>query len=190
MKMNKCNFIKILLGLALLLTVNCALLTSSVSAHILLTDGSIGAVVHISPEDDPIVGQNADFFFEFKDKTNSFNPQNCDCRYHVLLNEKKIASGNLFGGDVEPSLDNASFSLVFPEKGIYTLLINGKPFTPGEFDEFTLKETVRIERTPESPSETKIKTNFFTTHYLFLKVFGVGLVIFLVLLFIKIIKNR
>lgn len=159
-----------------------------VYAHILLTDGSIGAVVHISPDDDPIVGENADFFFEFKDKDNKFQPQNCDCQYEIKNGDNIIASGDLFASATNPSLENASFSLVFPEKGIYHLSVIGKPKNSGDFNQFNLTDSIRIERTSESKS-TNNEENFFTSHYLHFFVFGAGIGIFLILLSFKIRKN-
>lgn len=159
-----------------------------VYAHILLTDGSIGAVVHISPDDDPIVGENADFFFEFKDKDNRFLPQNCDCRYEIKNGDQVIASGDLFASATNPSLENASFSLVFPERGIYNISITGTPKNSDEFNQFQLTDSIRIERTTQSNSNTQ-NDNFFISHYLHFFVFGTGIGIFLILLYFKIGKK-
>lgn len=159
-----------------------------VYAHILLTDGSIGAVVHISPDDDPIVGENADFFFEFKDKDNKFQPQNCDCQYEIKSGNRIVASGDLFASATNPSLENASFSLIFPERGIYNLSITGTPKNSGDFNKFKLTDSIRIERTSQSKSTTQAD-NFFTSHYLHFFVFGAGIGIFLILLSFKIRKN-
>jgi hypothetical protein len=166
-----------------------SLFTSPIYAHILLTDGSIGAVVHINPEDDPIVGENADFFFEFKDKENRFSPQNCDCQYQISLGDKQIAQGDLFGSSTNASLDQASFSVIFPEKGLYTIVISGKPKSPNSFTEFSLKDSVRIERTSGASPNKAFDSNFLTDHNLHYLVFGVGVAIFLGLLFVKTSKK-
>lgn len=180
---NKINF-KIVL---IFFLVGCclSLFTTPIYAHILLTDGSIGAVVHINPEDDPIIGENADFFFEFKDKENKFSPQNCDCQYQISLGDKQIAQGDLFGSNTNASLDQASFSVIFPEKGLYTIIISGKPKSPNSFTEFNLKDSVRIERTSGALSNKAVGSDFLTDHNLHYLVFGVGVVIFLGLLFFK-----
>lgn len=52
------------------------ILPTIASAHVLKTDGSIGAVVHIDPDDDPIIGKSANFFLEFKDTKNKFQLAN------------------------------------------------------------------------------------------------------------------
>jgi hypothetical protein len=42
------------------------------SAHVLLSNNTVGGVLHIDPEDDPIAGQPAKFYIELKDKQNQF----------------------------------------------------------------------------------------------------------------------
>ncbi len=44
------------------------LLPSPAAAHILASDQVIGAVLHIDPNDNPIVNKVSGFFLEFKDK--------------------------------------------------------------------------------------------------------------------------
>ena len=63
--------------------------TVNVQAHILKTDGSIGAVLHIDPDDDPIARQSSYFFFEFKDKQNIFKLENCDCKITIFEQGKQ-----------------------------------------------------------------------------------------------------
>jgi hypothetical protein len=159
---------------------------SPVFAHVLLTDKSIGAVVHINPDDDPIAGQSSDFFFEFKDKDNRFDPRACDCKYQIKQGDKIISQGDLFSGGNDPSLENASFNVIFPEVGIYSLTLTGNPINPGQFSNFVLTDSIRVERSSTVNSSTSTQsTNFFTDHWIHFVVFGIGLVIFLVLLFFK-----
>ncbi len=118
----------------------------SVQAHVLKSDGSIGAVLHVSPEDDPIARQLTSFFFELKDKNGQFQPGNCDCKGDILQNGKIIYSAPLFQNNSSPSLDNASFSFTFPEKDIYQVQVSGKPTTTGTFQPFNLVWDVRVAR--------------------------------------------
>jgi len=125
------------------------LFATSISAHVLKTDGSVGAVIHVSPEDDPIARESTDFFFELKDKTGKFKPENCDCRGIILQSGKEIYSEALFQ-DANPSLENASFSFTFPEKNVYKVRVSGKPTTPGAFEPFTLSWDIRVARESET----------------------------------------
>lgn len=177
-------FKRILLVL-LLITAYCSLLTFPVSAHVLETDGSIGAVIHIDPEDDPIVGEQASFFFEFKDKEGKFNGTNCDCVAVISKNGQELFRGSIYGNTDQPSLENSSLFFTFPERGVYSLEIIGKPLTPGAFQEFHLKDELRVERLPGAQPAEEKSGNFFIDHKLHLVVFGVGLAIFLVMLFYK-----
>ena len=72
------------LTLFILFIVLSSLFPSITQAHILITDEGIGAVVHINPDDDPIVDSLTSFFFEFKDQKNKFQPKLCDCRVVIL----------------------------------------------------------------------------------------------------------
>src|SRR5689334_16513316 len=81
-------------------------LPQKVSAHILKYDGSIGAVLHVNPDDDPIAGETTGFFFEFKDKKNKFLPENCDCLVRVTKEGSEIYSQDLFKDNPNPSLTN------------------------------------------------------------------------------------
>lgn len=136
--------------LFVLLISNFYLLTS-VSAHTLSTDSSIGAVLHIDPEDDPIAGEQAYFFYEIKDTQNKFKPEDCDCKVRIEKLGQTIFETDLFSGVSNPSLDNASFNYIFPEKNIYKVILDGKPKTPDAFQPFTITTDFRVERENTKP---------------------------------------
>lgn len=140
--------------LPVFLTFNLLLFTfpSPVSAHVLKSDGNIGAVLHIDPDDDPIVGSPAGFFFEFKDKQNRFTPQNCDCTFSVTEDGKQLFSRPLFQNSQNPSLENSSVFFTFPERNVYQVKVSGTPNTPGAFQSFTLTYDVRVAR--EAPNQS------------------------------------
>lgn len=119
---------------------------SGVSAHVLESSGSVGAVMHISPDDDPVAGSRSDFFFEFKDKKNKFDPKNCNCTVAIIENGKEIFNESLFSNSESPSLDNASFSFTFPQRDVYEVRVIGKPSVGNSFDSFTLTYNIRVER--------------------------------------------
>lgn len=160
------------------------LLPAKTFAHVLETDGPIGAVIHIEPEDDPIVGQQASFFFEFKDKTGKFNGTNCDCQAIISKDGKELFKGSIYTNTDKPSLDNSSLFFIFPEKGIYTLTITGTPLEEGAFQSFILKEEIRVERT-NSQSSTNQTSDFFGWHIIHFVVFAGGMIIILILLLVK-----
>lgn len=129
-------------------------------AHVLKSDGSVGAILHVSPDDDPIAGVSTDFFFELKDKEGKFTPENCDCSAIVFQNGKEIYSQPLFQNTAKPSLDDASFSYVLPQKDIYSVQIVGKPLSNGSFQPFALAWDIRVARdgAPDAPAQNTSNT--------------------------------
>ena len=122
------------------------------SAHVLLIDGSIGAVLHIDPEDDPIAGQQSAFFFEFKDKQGKFKPEQCDCTFSILRHDSVIFSQSLFQNNTNPSLQDASIFFTFPQRDVYQVKVTGTPTTPQAFQPFTLIYDVRVSRITQDTS--------------------------------------
>lgn len=142
--------LKLLLLIILLLFV----FPNSVDAHTLKANSTVGAVMHISPEDDPIAGEESGFFFEFKDTENKFKPEECECIISVYQGDIELISQPLFANNPNPSLTNASFFYTFPGRDVYKIKITGKPKTPGAFNEFSLEYDQRVERVSENPQNT------------------------------------
>jgi hypothetical protein len=160
----------------------------SVLAHVLQTDGSIGAVLHLEPEDDPIIGQPAQFFFEFKDKDHKFSPKECECFVFVLQDGKEIYRQPLF----DPVTLDTSFSYTFVQKGVYTIKVVGKPIVAHAFQPFSLTYDRRVTReSPDSVDPTttasslKDPRNWFLQHIVY--VLGGG--ILLLLLFLMVLRT-
>ncbi|MGI8419015.1 MAG: hypothetical protein ACR2LN_00040 [Candidatus Levyibacteriota bacterium] len=154
-----------------------------VFAHFLATDKSIGAVLYVDPNDEPIAGSQASFFFEFKDKENKFDPQNCDCTFLIKENGNKIYSQPLFQNSDKASLSNAHVVYTFPQKDIYQVQVIGKPNPPNEFAPFTLSWDFRIDQ-EANPKSNQSNSNFNTNFLRYLLIFGVATVI-IVAFFIK-----
>ncbi len=165
---NKFDLIFLLIGIIFFL------FPKDVFAHILQTDGTIGAVLHIDPEDDPIVGKPATFYFEFKDKIGRFIPDKCDCTVSIINSGKSIYTQSLFQSNTSPDLSNASFSYTFPKKGVYILRITGKPYTPNAFQTFSLSYDLRISREETNLLQGKSGINWFSDHLNHVIVFGVA----------------
>lgn len=160
-------------------------------AHLLKSDGNIGAVLHIDPDDDPIAEQQAGLFFEFKDKQGKFSSQNCDCTFSIIEGGKELFSQPLFQNNNNPDLANASVFYTFPEKNVYQVKITGKPNTPGAFQAFNLSFDVRVDK--EAPVTTSVPTNniaaktqinWFSGHSLHL-VAGIIMLAFIIFVLIK-----
>lgn len=129
-------------------------LPSPVLAHTLVTDNNIGAVMHIDPDDDPVAGSPANFFFEFKDKQNRFDPSKCSCVAAIYQQGQKIFSQSLFQDNSSPSLSNSSFSYTFPDKDVYELKVTGSPINGASFQSFALTYDIRVSRVSGDPNKS------------------------------------
>jgi hypothetical protein len=148
-------------------------------AHILATDGSIGAVLHIDPDDDPIAGEQAGFFFDIKDKTNKFSAASCNCRVDIYEGDKIIYSDAIVK-DKNPSLNSASFFYTFPQRDVYQVKLIGAPSSPGFFQPFTISYDIRVERMTNASSQTSLASsgNWFTKYIIYFVALGVIILIF------------
>ena len=132
-------------------------------AHFLATDGSIGAILHVDPNDSPVAGSQASFFFDFKDKQNKFKPENCNCTFEINENGKTIFSQDLFQSNSDPSLNNASVFYTFPTIAVYEIKVTGITLTSHAFQPFTLVWYFRVDQQANQTQNNSF-ANFFSTH--------------------------
>lgn len=129
---------RVLISLLLLIGVT---FPATVSAHVLKTDGNIGVVIHIDPDDDPIVGSPAYFFLDFKDKTGKLDLVNCDCQFTISENGKEIYS-------TPATLSGIAFT--FQNRDVYQIKITGTPKEAGAFQDFSMTYDTRVSRILDS----------------------------------------
>jgi hypothetical protein len=110
----------------------------SALAHELVADGSINAELHVSPWDDPIVGESATFLLIFTDKNGQFKLENCDCRVVITRDGQETFSQNL---------TKPTFNYTFPERAAYKLEVTGQPKQNAKFQTFKLDFDLRVDRT-------------------------------------------
>src|SRR5690242_16418271 len=91
-----------------------------VFAHFLATDGNIGAVLHVDPNDAPVAGSQTSFFFAFKDKQNKLKPTNCECTFEIIENGINVFSQPLFTNN-NSSLTSANVFYTFPKIDVYEI---------------------------------------------------------------------
>jgi hypothetical protein len=156
--------------------------TSPVSAHFLATDKNIGAVLHIDPSDDPVIGQQTSFFFEFKDKDNKFDPKNCDCIFLILENGNTIYTQPLYQNNSNPTLSNGSAFYTFRNKGAYEINVTGRSTKRDAFKSFNFKWSLRVEKTAALKNSTNNFSSFFSIHFAHLVIIGMGVSVFFYLI--------
>jgi len=109
-------------------------------AHVLQTDGDIGAVLHINPDDNPVSGTPISYVLSFADTTGRMTLPKCACGITILENGHQVARKPLVATAAMQSDD----TFTFPKPDVYILKISGAPKTPGAFQPFTLSYTVRV----------------------------------------------
>lgn len=129
--------------LSLILTGTVLSVPLPAAAHVLLTDGNIGLIFHVDPNDDPIAGSKSTFYMDFKDKTSRFSLQKCTCTVAITKDNKPVFQATL--ASTKSALSYA-LQYEFPDKGIFHITIKGQPKQAGAFDGFTLETDTRVAR--------------------------------------------
>ncbi len=111
-----------------------------VEAHVLETSNTVGGVLHISPDDNPIVGEPTRFFVEIKDTSGLFDWETCGCQLSIWRDNGELYADNFSENGVE---------YVFDKKGVYEIRVAGKK------PDFLLTYSVRVSR-EESGSPTSV----------------------------------
>ena len=109
---------KIRVVCALLCVVAVAMLQNAAAhAHVLITDetNTMGAVLHITPDDDPIAGSSSHIFFDIQDE------QYQDASYQASLAIVDQQGGNRFDVDTSVSGSYVSARHTFATQGVYKL---------------------------------------------------------------------
>lgn len=163
--------------IVLLLTIVYGFIASSlVSAHVLQSNGTVGAVLHIDPEDDPIIGQPSGFYFEFKDTQNKFQLSECVCTFSVKQNGKQVFTEQL--GSRDENQLQAQVTYTFPKKNVYTITVTGQPRTEGAFTSFTLAYNLRVDKEMTATTGERSWVRRHLPH-----IIGAGIIIVFLLLY-------
>lgn len=93
-----------------------------VLAHNLKRVQDIGITAHISPDDEPVVGKEADIVFETESENNKFDFKNCNCEIEIFSGSEKIASQ-----EIKANGNTARLKYTFQKTGDYKIILNAKP---------------------------------------------------------------
>lgn len=147
---------------------------NSAQAHELQTDGSIGVVMHIDPDDDPIVGKPSTLSFEVTDSSKHFSPANCDCNLEIESGGKQLVNSLLQPDASNQSIFSFSLPFTFAQKGSFDVTFSGHPKVSGAFSDFKVLYQVPVSRTNSLPTLASFVHLFHPAHLfdLFLIIFG------------------
>lgn len=110
------------------------------SAHVLRSDGSIGAIFHIEPDDSPVSGEKTKYSLSFKDTNGAFQLQDCGCTVTLLQGSRQLLHEPLDAKSDQLSKN----TITFPNPGVYTLEVKGVPKAKAKFSAFSLSYIVRV----------------------------------------------
>ncbi len=138
------------------------------SAHVLKSEGTVGAVMHISPQDDPAAREVTTLYLSFKDTADKMRLRDCDCILELKKSGEHIASVALQDDEVAQTVQRSTAQIVFPEVGVYELVVSGSPKVSDLFEPFTLVYPLRVARVSDvvvydtqSEDETVSDTSLF-----------------------------
>lgn len=115
-----------------------------VMAHETQTDGPIGAILHVDPDDSPVAREPSTLFFEFTDMEEKLKLDNCKCEIVINRNNEEIFRQK-FGAAQGTKGTSGVIELTFPESDIYKVVVTGIPKEPDLFKPFSLKYSLRVE---------------------------------------------
>ena len=156
------NYLKVLFVSLLLFT------SLTVSAHVLKTDGTIGAVLHIDPNDAPVAGSVSTFNFDLTDTTKRFTTADCDCNFSIAQTAD-ILDKNL--ADLSP------IQYTFQEPGVYTVELEGSPKDGTGFQPFQLTYEIRVEPATAQAAPTSKFMQFLQGHGIHIVLFGGAIIV-------------
>jgi len=83
------------LSVALCAVILAIIVGHTASAHVLKVDGTIGAILHINPDDSPVSGSPTSYSILFKDTTNKLDLENCGCHVEITQNNTIVSMSTL-----------------------------------------------------------------------------------------------
>ncbi len=146
-------------------------LGSPVTAHTVKKDAGVGATFHIEPDHNPRAGEPAMAWFALTHPGGKLIPlEQCDCQLAVYsqaavaqANQSAILNPPLKSISVEQYQQIPGADIVFPQAGIYQLVITGHPKAGADFQPFKLSYAVTVlpgnaialKKTPENQSHSQ-----------------------------------
>ncbi len=146
-------------------------------AHTLESKNNIGAVLHINPSEEPIVGQETVLEFSVSDQNQKFDYSDCYC---MLI----IEPGGVTVGQ-ELDKDILKFKYTFAKAGTYTLSLAGQSIKDADFEPFSLKYEVKV--IEQDATVQSAFQKFLSIHGLHTIIFGGG---FIAVFILSLRENR
>lgn len=114
-------------------------------AHEIEKDGNVGALIHIEPDDAPVVGNNVTWFEVNQKGGIPITLKNCTCTLKVYAGSYKEGAKAQSTPKLSTDKNHLKATVNLPTDGAYTLVLTGKPRAGSDFNAFTLQWVVRAE---------------------------------------------
>ena len=123
-----------------------ALTASSALAHEIARDGNVGGLLHIEPDDAPVVGKPNAFYFEVNQKGGkAILLAQCSCSLQVYAGSARTGTQPLSTPKLAQATGELTASLNFPRPGAYTLVLAGQAKAGATFGKFSLSWVIRAD---------------------------------------------
>ncbi|NJK72036.1 MAG: hypothetical protein HC926_01055 [Synechococcaceae cyanobacterium SM2_3_60] len=118
-------------------------------AHQVQTTDTVGATLHLEPDDNPRAGEETEVWFALTQAGGVMIPlHDCLCRLEVLAMPTLdvLATPDLVPVDAERYKEIPGATVLFPRVGAYQLRLVGEPVAEAAFDAFDLTFEVIVAR--------------------------------------------
>ncbi len=113
-------------------------------AHEIVRDGDVGALLHIEPDDVPVLGRANRTWFETNLRGGRpVTLANCTCVLRVYAGSVREGAKPVATPRLRTVQNKLTADLTFPAEGAYTLVLTGAPRTGATFRSFRLEWVVR-----------------------------------------------
>ncbi len=117
-------------------------------AHEIARDGNVGGLIHIEPDDAPLVSTPNPASFEVNQRGGrAILLSQCACRLSIYAGVLRPGARPSSTPKLSQGKGKLNTTLTFPAAGAYTLVLQGRPRAGARFPPFTLKWTVRADVT-------------------------------------------
>ncbi len=120
-------------------------LTGAALAHEMAHEGAVGGMLHIEPDDAPVVGAANVTWIELTLRGGQPVAALCACTLNVYAGTYKVGAKPVASPVVKAVQDKLNTAITFPKVGAYTLVLTGKPKAGTAFAPFTLQWVVRAD---------------------------------------------
>jgi hypothetical protein len=114
-------------------------------AHHLEEDGSMQAVLHISPNDEPIAQKSSVISIKIKDSAQKFNQEKCNCQV-VISQKNKSLFTYTFPHTASKNEVEVIFNYTFPTEGEYQIQVKGTPTDSISFSPFQIDLETQVDQ--------------------------------------------